>query len=1088
MDPMTSSLTILQLVQMIAQASALLLGYVASVRNADSTSRDLLNEFSSIGGVLTTVMEIEKDGSLPDNLRLALSNLMANNGPVAKLQMELKNILPSEHKSRKMKMTTRMVWPFKEKAAGAIVDTLKLYCGEITKILAIDTWITLNEVDRDLKKVDLGVREVGRELQELKVAQEAQEKAAERQKLLQWMNPVPCVEKHDISRRERNAVTCRWIFQAKQYKIWNNSECAFLWLNGQPGGGKTILASAVIDEIQDGGQAEPQTLAYFYCNFGDDNTRIAAAVLRSLLVQLLRQSKDDWITKIRGQKQQDSNTEVDLVSLRELRQQQRNGDCCPTDLGFLRKLLVEASKLVDRPVLVIDALDECKDHGDLVGHLVKLPEDARLRLFVTGRTEPNITTAFRHLPIVSLKDSAEQMQEDICAHIAEQLATQSRLSRLPETLRTAILETLLKKAKGMFRWVQCQLDVIMKCKRPDSVQKALDDLPEGLYETYDRIIRSIEERGHDDGPISKSCLLWLAGALSPLTLDQLNEAIMIEAGQPSLNMDLGVMDPMDIVVACSSLVTYDEATGVVSLSHYSVKEYLISRRPNNILKSISDVHARICELLITYVLCDSTYVCAKATGCTASSASAARGETSHPLLSYAVKALAHLCHVSEKDSRVIAALQRLHLEFLHNTEKHHLLESLIQPLTDDGQSSVTSPSLLFVPLRFGNPWMVETLVKEQPDLLGVDVARGLGSPLIFAIASNPVFLSVLLKLGVDLNKSSSIQTDLYHQRDLPSGSFAPISWAAAIGSQVAVEFLLSQTEVELPVGILHTAVMSRKRSPKIIHKLCQRGADVTFTVDGSTPLHALLSSLRLRLRADQRQWLPVIKALVGDLSGHDWTARTALHIALDNRLSDVVVYLIEQNAQLTATATLHPNIWNWAEGKQWFSKVQAATLAADQPYTRIVGKIIDATWQSRLVEFPGAATTNHADANPICAVVVSVIDRKLYSLFRRIVSLEADLSRGKLLLRNNVQESLENDEFARLKFRFSWLQIRQRVSSRLLDYHQGDAITSVLRQLTQDKDSTGDSLFLRLSKTEEWCQISFDDLEYVLDIYRGRLH
>jgi hypothetical protein len=33
------------------------------------------------------------------------------------------------------------------------------------------------------------------------------------------------------------------------------------------------------------------------------------------------------------------------------------------------------------------------------------------------------------------------------------------------------------------------------------------------------------------------------------------------------------------------------------------QEYLISR-PNNIFKSISDMHARICELLITYVLCD----------------------------------------------------------------------------------------------------------------------------------------------------------------------------------------------------------------------------------------------------------------------------------------------------------------------------------------------------------------------------------------------------------------------------------------------------------------------------------------------------
>jgi hypothetical protein len=41
------------------------------------------------------------------------------------------------------------------------------------------------------------------------------------------------------------------------------------------------------------------------------------------------------------------------------------------------------------------------------------------------------------------------------------------------------------------------------------------------------------------------------------------------------------------------------------------QEYLISR-PNNIFKSISDMHARICELLITYVLCDFVdEICAK---------------------------------------------------------------------------------------------------------------------------------------------------------------------------------------------------------------------------------------------------------------------------------------------------------------------------------------------------------------------------------------------------------------------------------------------------------------------------------------------
>ncbi|KAG1819004.1 uncharacterized protein BJ212DRAFT_68873 [Suillus subaureus] len=457
-----------------------------------------------------------------------------------------------------MKMTSRLTWPFKEKEAGVIIDKLKHYCGEIAQILAIDTWNTLKEVDREVKEADRGIKGLI-----------AHEKAEERRKLLEWMSPVSCTDKHATCRGQRNPETGRWIFQNDQFLAWNNSDHALLWLNGQPGHGKTILASAIVDEIHDSGKAEPQTLAYFYCNFRDDRTTNAAAVLRSLIVQLLQQSKDNWITRI-GERHE-SNTEGNLDSLRNLWQQQRDAKPHPTDLGFLREILVEASTLVHRPVLVIDALDECKDYSDLVGHLANLAEDARLRLFVTGRSEPEIQEAFHDLPTLSLKDSSEQMKADICTHITEQLKNQKKLSRLSEPLKKTILEKLLEKAEGMFRWVQCQLDVIMTCKRPDSIRKALDDLPAGLYETYDRIIHSIEERGKDDGPIAQRCLLLLAGAFTPLTLDQLNEAMMIEIGRATLDEDLGVMDTMDIVGACGSLVTYNEKTGVVALSHYSVK-------------------------------------------------------------------------------------------------------------------------------------------------------------------------------------------------------------------------------------------------------------------------------------------------------------------------------------------------------------------------------------------------------------------------------------------------------------------------------------------------------------------------------------
>ncbi|KAG1832856.1 hypothetical protein DFJ58DRAFT_671020 [Suillus subalutaceus] len=122
-----------------------------------------------------------------------------------------------------------------------------------------------------------------------------------------------------------------------------------------------------------------------------------------------------------------------------------------------------------------------------------------------------------------------------------------------------------------FRWVQCQLDEIVACKRLVDIKEALNNLPAGLYETYDRVFQTIKQRGRSDDQIARSYLLWLAGALTPLMLDQLKEAMMIEVGKSKLNPNLGVMDPLDIVAACGNLVAYDKKTSAVALSHYSVK-------------------------------------------------------------------------------------------------------------------------------------------------------------------------------------------------------------------------------------------------------------------------------------------------------------------------------------------------------------------------------------------------------------------------------------------------------------------------------------------------------------------------------------
>jgi hypothetical protein len=330
------------------------------------------------------------------------------------------------------------------------------------------------------------------------------------------------------------------------------------------------------------------------------------------------------------------------------------------------------------------------------------------------------------------------------------------------------------------------------------------------------------------------------------------------------------MDPMDIVAACGSLVIYNEKTGVVALSHYSVKEYLISRRPDNIFKSISDMHARICELLITYVLCDFVdEICAKLELEDKQAAielpwpfhDVADVNKDHPLLSYAIRGWKHLGHVSDEDPCVMAALCQLNSEFLRNTKKHRVLA----PDNYDYEprwfcAYKTLPSPLFIPLEYGKLWMVESLVKQDPHLLDVDIAPGWGSPLIFAMAKNPDCLSIFLKPGVDFNKLSSFNPHLYGQY-IEGDSHAPISWAAVTGSEVAVDFLLSQPDVEIPHDILHMAIMASKPLHECIRKFRQRGADVNCTVNTSTPIHYFLHGATEGIY-DESILLPVVKALV----------------------------------------------------------------------------------------------------------------------------------------------------------------------------------------------------------------------------------
>jgi ankyrin repeat protein len=143
--------------------------------------------------------------------------------------------------------------------------------------------------------------------------------------------------------------------------------------------------------------------------------------------------------------------------------------------------------------------------------------------------------------------------------------------------------------------VFCQLEVLRHCL-PSSVRHILEELPESLDETYERILKEIRKpnQGH-----AHRLLQCLVAAVRPLRVKELAEVLAVDFnadGIPKLNVGWRWEDQEEAVMsACSSLVMIvrDGELQVVQFSHFSVKEYLTADRLAESIRDVSRYHIRL---------------------------------------------------------------------------------------------------------------------------------------------------------------------------------------------------------------------------------------------------------------------------------------------------------------------------------------------------------------------------------------------------------------------------------------------------------------------------------------------------------------
>jgi ankyrin repeat protein len=140
--------------------------------------------------------------------------------------------------------------------------------------------------------------------------------------------------------------------------------------------------------------------------------------------------------------------------------------------------------------------------------------------------------------------------------------------------------------------VFCQLEYLRQCLR-QRIRRALDELPETLDETYDRTLEEIGKRNWEYAHRLFQCV---AVASRPLRVEELAEFLAFDfdvESTPTLQEDWREENPAHAVLStCSSLLAVVDVDGskVIQFSHFSVKEYLTSKRLGEAVDTISRFH------------------------------------------------------------------------------------------------------------------------------------------------------------------------------------------------------------------------------------------------------------------------------------------------------------------------------------------------------------------------------------------------------------------------------------------------------------------------------------------------------------------
>lgn len=393
-------------------------------------------------------------------------------------------------------------------------------------------------------------------------------------------------ESHRLLIPKRVTGTLEWFLQHPDYVVWRDSPGeAAIWITADPGCGKTVLASSVLDELYvrpSSGASEQALTCYFF--FKDDNETQASAAfaLCSVLHQLVS-SDNRLITAV-------------------MKEYRAKKDKFLSDSDALWKVFLDAVSLstCQHIICVLDALDECsigsREHlirrvvdafGDQADSM-KLKSHAKLKLLMTSRPLASIEKSFLSISTIRLKaeNETEAVEKDIERVIRARVDEIAASKYFSPEVRNEVQMCLTGNADRTFLWVSLILQQIEDSMSAShsSVETIISSIPRTLDELYEKILSQAK-----DQVTLRKLLHIIVSASAYLSLAEINIALHIDSSTTDYTSLKHQCQPSPGIESyvkrlCGSFVRISRSS--VYLVHQTAKEFLVQHhRSEGIISS-----------------------------------------------------------------------------------------------------------------------------------------------------------------------------------------------------------------------------------------------------------------------------------------------------------------------------------------------------------------------------------------------------------------------------------------------------------------------------------------------------------------------